>query len=168
MAVDSAQFRHVLGHFATGVTVVTAATEDELAGFTANAFSSVSLDPPLVLVCIGVNNVSLHAITASNAFCINILSDIQEDLARCFATTGPEKRERFCAAEHSPGVTGSPIITGALGWIDCRLYATYPAGDHLILVGEVQALAVGSGNPLLYYGSRYRVLGRARPPSSPR
>ncbi len=155
MTIDQQDFRRVLGHFATGVTIVTAEHGGALTGFTANAVASISLEPPLVMVSIGAHNATLEVIQASQAFCINIMRADQEDLARCFARNGPEKYQRFCDAPYHLGTTGAPVIDGTLGWIDCRLYATYSAGDHLILLGEVVALDATEGDPLLFWRGQY-------------
>jgi flavin reductase (DIM6/NTAB) family NADH-FMN oxidoreductase RutF len=154
-AVDAAQFRQVMGKFATGVTIVTAAHGGAYAGFTANAFASVSLEPPLVMVCIGTHNATLEPIQASGAFCVNILSAAQEPLARAFATNGPAKYGYFTNTPIHLAGTGAPIFDEALAWIDCRLVEAHPAGDHLILLGEVVGLSAQPGNPLLYLHSHY-------------
>jgi flavin reductase (DIM6/NTAB) family NADH-FMN oxidoreductase RutF len=159
MTIDQLQFRHVMGNFATGVTIVTAAHEGSFAGFTANAFTSVSLDPPLVLVCLGVKNASRKIIETSKAFCVNFLAADQEDLARTFATNGPAKYQHLAEVKHHSATTGSPIIAGSLAWIDCRLTEVYPGGDHLILLGEVVALEAAPGDPLLYLRAQYHRLG---------
>lgn len=167
MPIDTTHFRHVLSNFATGVTVVGARftpsdtsakgpkAQTQLVGFTANAFCSVSLDPPLVLVCIGRQNMSHDTITQSGAFSINMLDASQEAVARGFAVSGPAKYDMFKRLAHHPGVTGSPILDDALGWIECKLVAAYPGGDHDIIVGEVLALADRPGTPLLYYQGKY-------------
>ncbi len=166
MTVDSGDFRRVLGHFATGVTVVTTRFEERLYGFTANAFMSISLDPPLIAIAVGNGNASRAAIEGSGVFCVNLMARDQMDLVRCFATNGPEKYEHFCAANHHTAMTGAPIIEGSLGWIDCRVSATYPGGDHQIVLGEVQALESGVGQPLIYYRARYVLNPRKIPSGS--
>jgi len=158
MTIDPREFRNVLGHFATGVTIVTTANEGKVAGFTANAFCSVSLDPPLVLVCITNTSSALALIEASRIFSVNILAADQEDLARCFAKSGPEKNERFCTPDHHTQTTGAPIFDHALAWVDCRLHAIYPGGDHIIAVGEVVALGMHESDPLLFVNGRYATL----------
>ena len=155
MTIDQREFRRVLGNFATGVTIITAAHEGTLTGFTANAIASISLDPPLVMVSIGTQNATLGIINASQTFCINILHAEQEALARCFATNGPSKYEHFCDAPSHHEVTGAPVLDDALGWIDCRLYGSHPAGDHIILLGEVVGLGAVAGNPLLFLRGQY-------------
>jgi flavin reductase (DIM6/NTAB) family NADH-FMN oxidoreductase RutF len=160
MTIDQLEFRHVMGNFATGVTIVTAAHKGKYAGFTANAFTSVSLEPPLVLVCIGIQNASLTVIETSKAFCVNILAQDQESLARTFAQNGPAKYEHLAQVRHFSASTGAPILADTLAWLDCRLTQAYPGGDHLILLGEVVALGAAPGEPLLYLRSHYTRLGK--------
>ncbi len=160
MTIDQLEFRQVMGNFATGVTIVTAAHAGKYAGFTANAFTSVSLDPPLVLVCIGNQNASLTVIETSQAFCVNILAADQEDLARIFAKNGPAKYEHLAQVQHHAASTGAPILAGTLAWLDCRLTQAYAGGDHLILMGEVVALGAAPGDPLLYLRAKYTRLGQ--------
>lgn len=140
MAIEKDFFRQVAGQFATGVTVVTAQSQGRMAGITVNAFCSVSLEPPLVLVCIDLTSNTLPAIRESGAFAINMLTDKQEHLSRCFATTSEERYEHFCHASFHPGVTGSPIIDDVLAFIETRLVAEYPGGDHSIFLGQVVAM----------------------------
>lgn len=155
MAIDPRAFRTVLGHFATGVTIVTTRHDGAPLGFTANAFASVSLAPPLVLVCVGLGNASLGAIQASGVFAVNILAADQAETARAFARNGPEKQGLFAVLAHHAATTGAPILNDALAWVDCRLTASYPGGDHLILVGAVQALDSRLADPLLFYSGQY-------------
>ncbi|WP_069801643.1 flavin reductase family protein [Thermogemmatispora onikobensis] len=140
MSIDREFFRHVLGQFATGVTVVTTRGSAGLVGLTVNAFCSVSLDPPLVLVCIDLKSRTLQAIRESRIFAINILSEGQEELARCFALPSEERYRYFCHAPYHLGITGAPLLEGTLGFVEARLVADYPGGDHAILLGEVVAL----------------------------
>ncbi len=158
MTIDPQEFRHVLRHFATGVTIVTSRLGEQLVGFTANAFCSVSLDPPLVLICVGNTSSSLSTIEQSKAFAINILADDQEQLARRFATNGPVKYNYFAKVPHHAMKTGAPIFDEALAWLDCRIFAIYPGGDHVIIVGEVLALGARAGEPLLFVDGSYTAL----------
>jgi flavin reductase (DIM6/NTAB) family NADH-FMN oxidoreductase RutF len=148
MPIEKEFFRQVMGHFATGVTIVTARGNAGVVGLTVNSFCSVSLDPPLVLVCIDLKSNTLPAIRESRAFAVNILSEEQENLSRCFATSSEERYRYFCHARYGVAATGSPILEGILGFVDTRLVAEYPGGDHAILVGEVVAL--GLGNQLMF------------------
>ena len=140
MAIEKDFFRQVAGQFATGVTVVTTQCEGKPAGITVNAFSSVSLEPPLVLVCIDLISNTLPFIRESGAFAINILTNEQEHLSRCFATASEERFENFCHASFHTAATGSPIIDDVLAFIDTRIVAEYPGGDHVIFLGEVMAM----------------------------
>lgn len=140
MTIEKDFFRQVMGQFTTGVTVVTARSKDGLAGLTVNSFTSVSLEPPLVLICVDVNSTALPYIRESGNFAVNILTSEQENLSRCFATTSSERYEHFCHASFYVASTGSPIIDGALAFIDSRIVAEYPGGDHVIFLGLVEAM----------------------------
>ena len=149
------QFRDVMGRFATGVTVVTSRGGDGIpCGLTANAVSSVSLDPPLVLVCITRHSGTLDRIRQSKYFAVSFLTTGQQDVSNRFATL-PEA-ERFDGVEFVEKATGAPVLKGALGWVDCRVHSEFEAGDHSIVVGEVQACDAEEGDPLLYFGGGYR------------
>jgi flavin reductase (DIM6/NTAB) family NADH-FMN oxidoreductase RutF len=143
--IGKGEFRAVLGAFATGVTVVTTATAEGPAGMTANSFTSVSLDPPLVLVCVDLTSHTLPFLRASGFFAVNILAGEQAALARCFATRSEERYGQFCHAPWHPGVTGSPILGGALASLEAQIVAEYPGGDHTIVLGQVVALGPGGG-----------------------
>ena len=143
MAIATLFFRQVLSRFATGVTVVTTGSHEGLAGLTVNSFCSVSLDPPLVLVCVDLNSHTLVYFRKSGSFVVNILTDQQEYLSRCFATSSQERYEHFCHAAYHLAVTGSPVIDDALAFIDARIVAEYPGGDHIIFIGQVEAMGVG-------------------------
>jgi len=149
-AIDSAHFRTVMGHFATGVTVVTAVHDDVPVGFTAQSFVSLSLDPPLVAVCPGIQSASWPRIAAAPGLCINILGGHQEALCRAFATSGADK---YAGVGWRPSaLSGAPVLDGCLAWADCRIEATHEAGDHLIVVAQVLDLGGGEGGePLLFY-----------------
>src|SRR6266480_1525174 len=140
MTIEKDFFRQVMGQFTTGVTVVTARSKDGLAGLTVNSFTSVSLEPPLVLICVDVNSTALPCIRESGNYAVNILTSEQENLSRCFATTSSERYDHFCHASFHVASTGSPILDGALAFIDSRIVAEYPAGDHVIFVGHVVAM----------------------------
>jgi flavin reductase len=157
------EFRSALGTFATGVTVITTRGLDHDYGMTANAFSSLSLDPPLVLVCVISGTEGAATIARNGVFAVNILSEPQEPISRYFASRDrPRGREAFSEVSHRRGATGSPLIDGTAGYLDCRLVASHEAGDHVIYVGEVLALGVEpDARPLLFHGGRYRFLGEA-------
>lgn len=156
---DDAHFRQVLGHFCTGVVVVTALDDGAPVGFTAQSLTSVSLDPPLVSVCPARTSTTWPRIRAAGAFCVSILADDQEVTCRAFAKPGPDK---FAGIGWTPSpATGSPLLDGAVAWVDCRLEAEYEAGDHLIALGAVLDLGVAEGKqPLLFYRGGY---GRFEP-----
>ncbi len=153
--IDTGRFKSVMGHFATGVTIVTALEGDTPVGFTAQSFVSLSIDPPLVAVCPALTSTSWPRIAAADGLCINILGGDQEALCRGFATPGEDK---FAGVgwRASPS-TGAPLLDGSLAWIDGRIEETYPAGDHEVVTIRVEEVgeATGDGNhsvgPLLFY-----------------
>ncbi len=153
--VDAAEFRRVLGRFATGVAIVTTCQGSRRAGITVNAFTSVSLEPPLVLVCIERSNYAHDLITASGVFAVNVLTAEQADVSRCFASRSEEKIARFCGVSTHDEVTGAPVFDRCAGFVDCRLEAVYPGGDHSIFLGRVVALGGDDVPPLLYYRGKY-------------
>jgi flavin reductase (DIM6/NTAB) family NADH-FMN oxidoreductase RutF len=151
--IADAEFRRALGQFATGVTVVTTRTASgRPAGLTVNSFCSVSLAPPLVLVCIDRRSDSHAALAESGVFNISVLSEDQQDVSRRFATAGPAKFEGVALPT---GENGAPIVPEALAVLECRVHATHDGGDHLIYVGEVTRLQHRPGRPLLYHASAY-------------
>lgn len=145
---DEARFREVLGHFPTGVTIVTAMADGEPVGFTCQAFTSLSLDPPLVALAPGKNSTSWPRIAAAGAFCINIMSDTQEALCRTFAVSGGDK---FDGVGWRPAGNGAPLLAGVLGWVECAFVRAHDAGDHELVIGAVQDMGVNPGRPLVYY-----------------
>lgn len=156
MAVSKEMFRKVVGHFATGITVVTTRlATGKPWGFTANSFTSVSLEPPLVLVCVDLKSESHRAMSESKHFAVNFLSDQQQELSKRFAS---RLEDRFEEILHFEGPHGSPIFPGCLGFIECEKTATHNHGDHAIIIGEVLEAKLEGGEPLLYYGSAYRHL----------
>lgn len=158
-AFSGQEFRQALGAFATGVTVITTRAGDNGYGMTANAFSSVSLDPPLVLICAIAGNEGSDVIASNGKFAVNILAADQEPLSRFFSSKDrPRGADAFRDVAHKNGVTGCPILDGVAGHLDCTLVATHEAGDHVIFVGEVQAMDVAPDvEPLLFHGGRYRM-----------
>ncbi len=153
---DTAALRAVLGSFASGVTVVTTAVDGWLHGMTANAFSSLSLDPPLVLVCVRKTARMHGLIERGGAFAVNILSEGQEETARYFATRGRPAEAEFAAIPHVAGVLGLPLLLGTAGRLECQLHAAHDGGDHTIYVGlVVQAQADPQRRPLLYHQGQY-------------
>jgi flavin reductase (DIM6/NTAB) family NADH-FMN oxidoreductase RutF len=157
---SSKEFRSTVGAFATGVTVVTTRGEEHAYGMTANAFSSVSLDPPLILVCVINPSEGAEHITRNGVFAVNILGVEQEPMSRYFASRDrPRGRDAFRDVPHRIAASGSPILEGAAAFMDCRLHAAHEAGDHLIFIGEVLELDVqDGGTPLVFHGGGYRLL----------
>ena len=147
-AFDTARFREVLGHFATGVTVVTALDGDGPVGFTCQAFTSLSLDPPMVALAPGKSSTSWPRIAAAGTFCVNILAEGQEAICRDFAVSGGDK---FDGIGWRPAGNGAPLLDGVLGWVECRFVRSHDAGDHELVIGAVQDMGVGPGRPLVYY-----------------
>ena len=146
-------FREVLGHFASGVTIITGITDDGPAGFTCQAFSSLSLDPPMVLVLPSKSSTSWPTIGESGKFCVNILADHQEQVSAKFAKS---RTDKFAGVTWEPSPMGQPILDGACAWIDCRVDAVHQGGDHLIVVGAVGGLAARrDSRPLLFHRGRY-------------
>ncbi|WP_411106946.1 flavin reductase family protein [Streptomyces sp. cmx-4-9] len=155
--VGAAEFRAVLGNFASGVTVITAPPgedEDGPAGFACQSFAALSLDPPLVTFMVARTSTTWPRIARAGVFCVNILGAEQGLLCRSFAVSGADK---FAGVVHRPApVTGSPLLDAVPAWIDCRIHAVHTGGDHLIVVGRVAAMgAAGEGEPLLFHKGRF-------------
>ncbi|HLY34942.1 MAG TPA: flavin reductase family protein [Jatrophihabitantaceae bacterium] len=150
---DPATFRRILGHFCTGVVIVTAMDDGVPVGMTCQSFSSLSLEPPLVLFSASHSSTSWPRIQRAGTFAINILADDQERLCRAFATTGADK---FAAVDWSVGAAASPLLAGCLAHIECRLQSVTAAGDHDIVIGEPLAMAEdATRDPLLFFRSGY-------------
>ncbi len=147
------RFRDVLGRFCTGVTVVTSVSEGRPVGMTCQSFSSVSLDPPLVLFCPAKTSRAWPLIQRAGHFCVNLLSHDQLELSDGFATKGADK---FAGVSWRASATGAPLLDGVLGWVDCTIYAVHEAGDHYVVIGRVMDLGVEEApHPLLFYQGRY-------------
>lgn len=155
MPIDEHRFRQSMGYFASGVTVVTAEHDGRLYGMTVSSFASLSLKPPLVLVCVDKTVTTHDAISASGRFVVNILEERQEHLSRRFATRDNDK---FVGVAWHTGMLGLPVLEGVLAVIECRLQDTLPGGDHTIFVGEVIDAQIFEGSPLLYYRRGYHEL----------
>ena len=150
--IASEEFRRVLGHFPTGVTVITAYGEDGPVGMTANSFTAVSLDPPLVLVCPGRSSTTWPRIRAARRFCANVLAHGQADICRRFAQPS---EDRFAGIGWHDRATG-PALDEAVAWIDCEIDAEHGAGDHEIVVAEVDAIASAeTAEPLVFLRGRF-------------
>jgi 3-hydroxy-9,10-secoandrosta-1,3,5(10)-triene-9,17-dione monooxygenase reductase component len=151
--IEAAHFRQVLGHYATGVTIITALDGGQPYGLAANSFTSVSLDPPLVSFCAAHSSTTWPHIRAARHFCVNLLGEDQEELCRLFAVSGGEK---FAGIGWKKAATGAPVIHDVLGWLDCSIEAEHEAGDHVIVVGRVHDLDVAhEGHPLLFFRGGY-------------
>ena len=161
VTIDSDDFRRVLGHYPTGVCVVTGLEEDgQPGGLTIGSFTSVSLDPPLVAFLPDKRSNSWRRLREQGRFCVNVLAADQEDICRAFAS---KTQEKFAAVTWRPGPSGSPILAGVTGWIDCKIDAVHDAGDHVIVIGRVLDLGTGDGGlPLLFFQGGY---GRFSPHS---
>ncbi|KXK51855.1 MAG: flavin reductase [Chloroflexi bacterium] len=150
MGIDAELFRNTLTKWASGVTVVTTTHEGQHHGLTVSSFSSVSLDSSLILVCISHRTAALPMLLAAGHFAVNILSSAQREIARRFAGQIPDIVDRFDGIAYSTLVTGSPLLDGALAWIDCHTARTIEAGDHTIFIGEIAAATVFDDAPLVY------------------
>jgi flavin reductase (DIM6/NTAB) family NADH-FMN oxidoreductase RutF len=154
MSVDGVLFRSVMSHFAAGVTVVTTLTNERRPlGFTATAFSSLSLTPPLTLICAARGKPSHAALSASDGFAVNVLAANQEELARRFAD--PTVVDRFAGLDVDVGELGLPMIAGTVAGIECRRRSMLDGGDHSIFVGEVENLWHTEALPLLHFAGRF-------------
>lgn len=163
MTLAPSDFRKAMGCFATGVTVITVDQDAEVHGMTANAFTSVSLDPPLVLVCVD-HRARTHAhLHARKRFGVNVLSSGQQAISEYYARSAETHQhpEAF-GARFDRTAQGTPVLHGALAYLECRLHSAEKAGDHTIFIAEVQDVVVREGEPLLYFRSKYRELGKLK------
>lgn len=153
MAIDKDLFRQVMGNFAAGVTVITTVGADKQPfGLTATAFTSLSLVPPLVLICIGKASETYPYFETAGIFGVNFLAASQQDISQRFASSGGDK---FSGIEWHRGSLGAPLLESTIGHLECRIVNCFDGGDHTIYVGEVEAAASGDGNPLVYFRSAY-------------
>jgi 3-hydroxy-9,10-secoandrosta-1,3,5(10)-triene-9,17-dione monooxygenase reductase component len=162
--ISSDYFRKVMGHFVTGVTVISALDGDRPFGITVNALSSVSLQPPLVMVALDRRRFLTPIVRAAGRYAVNILSEDQQAMSDCFAGAPVVPgREAFCGAAWHPGETGLPLIDGAIATLECTVVETFSAGDHDLFIGRVDALGNEEHHPmpLLYYRRRYLRIERA-------
>ena len=154
-AIDPARFREALGHYASGITVITSHVDDEPIGFTCQSFYSVSTNPPLVSFSVMASSYSYPKIRRAGRFAVNILSDEQVRISNIFARQGADK---WHDVEWCEAPMGNPIIGGSLYWLDCEIHSEHAAGDHLIVIGEVKALNLQDASttkPLLYFKGQY-------------
>ena len=163
MSVTQADFRKAMGLFATGVTVITVDVEGEVHGMTANAFTSVSLDPLLVLVCVD-HRARTHAqLHAKKRFGVNMLSESQRAISEYYARPSRthDQAEQEAGARFDRTPHGTPVLHGALAYLECRLHTAQDAGDHTIFIAEVEDVQMHDGDPLLYFQGKYRAVGPA-------
>jgi len=154
--VEPARLREVLGHFASGVTVVTAVDDDGPLGFTCQSFSSLSLDPPLVVFAPSRTSATWPRLRGLGRFCINVLAEGQDAVSQSFARSGVDK---FAGVDWTPSAQGSPVLDGVVAWIDTQLWAEYDGGDHTLVAAQVLDLGADSTlRPLLYHRGSYGFL----------
>ncbi len=154
-AIEPLNFREALGHYASGITVITSHHDDEPIGFTCQSFYSVSMSPPLVSFSVMSSSASYPKIRQAGRFAVNILSGEQVRISNQFARRGTDK---WHGVEWQTSPLGNPIIAGSLHWLDCEIHAEHAAGDHLIVIGEVKALNLqeaAATQPLLYFKGQY-------------
>ena len=161
MGLNSSDFRKAMGAFATGVTIITVDLEGEVHGMTANAFTSVSLDPMLVLVCVDHSTRTHAHLHAKKRFGINVLCEDQRAISEYYARPERthERAEVEAGARFERTRHGTPILHGALAYLECRLQSAEDAGDHTIFIAEVEDVVVGDGDPLLFFRGKYRKVG---------
>jgi 3-hydroxy-9,10-secoandrosta-1,3,5(10)-triene-9,17-dione monooxygenase reductase component len=160
--LSSGRFRQVLGHFCTGVTVITTADADGPAGFACQAFAALSLEPPLVLFCPALSSATWQRVARAGFFCANVLAASQREVARVFGAAGADK---FAGVRWSPAQSGAPVLDGVLTWASCAVVDVHQAGDHLVVIGQVTELGdVRPDQPLLFYRGRFGVPGPAGGP----
>jgi len=162
-AIEPLRFREALGHYASGITVITSHCDGEPLGFTCQSFYSVSMNPPLVSFSVMSNSASYPGIRKAGRFAVNILSGEQVGISNQFARRGTDKWQ---GVDRQASPLGNPIIAGSLHWLDCEIHAEHAAGDHLIVIGEVKALNLqeaAAAQPLLYFKGQYCNLAEFSP-----
>src|SRR5438067_13053171 len=161
MSATQDDFRRAMAYFATGVTVITVDYQGEVQGMTANAFTSVSLDPMLVLVCVDQKARTHAHLHARKRFGINVLSEQQRAISEHYAQPDrdPSRAEQAAGARFDRTPHGTPVLQGALAYLECRLQSAQDAGDHTIFIAEVEDVVVRDGKPLLYFQAEYRGIG---------
>lgn len=159
MSLTASDFRKAMGCFATGVTVLTVDQDGEVHGMTANAFTSVSLDPMLILVCVDQRARTHAHLHARKRFGVNVLRSDQQVISEYYArSTDAHQDAEAAGARFDRTVHGTPVLHGALAYLECRLQSTQSAGDHTIFIAEVEDVVVRDGAPLLYFRSKYRTM----------
>ncbi|MGH3716803.1 MAG: 3-hydroxy-9,10-secoandrosta-1,3,5(10)-triene-9,17-dione monooxygenase reductase subunit [Micromonosporaceae bacterium] len=161
--VDTGAFRTAMGHFATGVTVITAAGAEGPVGFACQAYAALSLEPPLVLFCPGRTSRSWPAIERAGEFCVNILAHDQHDVSAAFGVAGGDK---FARVAWRPAPSGAPVLDGVLAWADCTVETVHAAGDHYVVTGRVTTVGeLRDARPLLFYQGAYTSTEEPEPTS---
>jgi flavin reductase (DIM6/NTAB) family NADH-FMN oxidoreductase RutF len=156
MVIDAQELRRVMGHFATGVTVITTRDKDGVpTGLTANAFLSLSLNPPLVLISVDKSAQCYACFECENGFTVNFLGEHQEELSRRFATKGIDK---FAGLQWHEGTNGAAVLDGVLGYVECKIRQCLDGGDHTIVIGEILSAEASGERPLLFFKGRYQRL----------
>ncbi len=164
MLPDPMAFRRTMGYFVTGVSVITTLDGERPWGTTVNAFNSVSLEPPLVMVALDRKRSISPIIRSTRRYAVNVLGEDQQALSDCFAgAPARPDRDHFCGADWRPGVTGQPLLAGAIATFECSVVDIQPAGDHELFIGKVENLDAreGSAMPLLYFRRRYLRIEKA-------
>jgi flavin reductase (DIM6/NTAB) family NADH-FMN oxidoreductase RutF len=160
MSLAISDFRKAMGCFATGVTIITIDQEGEVHGMTANAFTAVSLDPVLILVCVDQRARTHAHLHARKRFGVNVLSSAQQAISEYYARSSEtHQHAEDAGARFDRTAHGTPALQGALAYLECRLHSTQAAGDHTIFIAEVEEVKVRDGDPLIYFRSRYRDIG---------
>lgn len=150
--VEQDQFKHVIGHFSSGVSIITVRNNGVDFGITASAVSSVSVDPPMLLVCVNKSTGTCHAISAAESFTVNIMNESQKDLALRFARANTDK---FSGVAFSYGVLGNPVLEDTLAHLECRVVEEVTGGTHSVFLAEVQKAHAANGEPLVYYRGKF-------------
>lgn len=164
MSIDKAVFRRVVGSFPSGVTVITTGGEGKFHGMTASAFTSVSLDPTLVLICVDKSAETFRIIQSAGRFIVNILAADQEHLSRSFSSKDSPASHGLNGIDYRLGELGLPVLDSALAFLECRVTEAYEGGDHEIFIGEVENAGTGDAeDPLIYYRGKYRDLAELPP-----
>jgi flavin reductase (DIM6/NTAB) family NADH-FMN oxidoreductase RutF len=159
VSVDPLEYRSVIGHLATGVTVITTAAGEEMQGMTANAVTSLSLDPTMILICVEKSTHTHGVLERGGVFAVNILGDHQEQVSRLFAKRAEPEINSLRGERFTLGVTGVPVLEDCLAYLECRVAQVFEGGDHSIFLGQVVAASVvQDAEPLLFYRSQYRRL----------
>lgn len=156
MTIEPQELRRVMGHFATGVTVITTKDNQGVpSGLTANAFMSLSLNPPLVLISVDKGATCYSCFEPGNGFTVNFLAEDQEEISRRFATKGADK---FADLKWRAGSNGAAILDGAIGYVECKVTQCHDGGDHTIVIGEILNASANGGRPLLFFKGQYQRL----------